>query len=50
MLNYFWVSLGGAIGTAARFWISGIVAQRYGQTFPYGTLAVNVTASIARKT
>ena len=45
MLNYFWVSLGGAIGTAARFWLSGIVAQRYGQTFPYGTLAVNVTGS-----
>jgi fluoride exporter len=50
MLNYLWVSLGGAVGTAARFWLSGIVAQRYGQTFPYGTLVVNVTGSIARKT
>ena len=45
MLSYLWVSLGGAIGSAARFWISGAVAQRYGQTFPYGTLAVNVTGS-----
>jgi CrcB protein len=45
MLNYFWVSVGGAVGTAARFWLSGIVAQRYGQTFPYGTLVVNVTGS-----
>lgn len=45
MLNYVWVSLGGAIGTAARFWFSGMVAQRYGQTFPYGTLAVNITGS-----
>jgi len=43
MLSYFWVTLGGAIGSAARFWISGIVAQRYGETFPYGTLTVNVT-------
>lgn len=46
MLNYIWVSLGGAIGSAARFWISGLVAQRFGQTFPYGTLVVNVTGSL----
>ncbi len=45
MLSYFWVGLGGAIGSAARFWISGIIALRYGQTFPFGTLAVNVTGS-----
>lgn len=45
MLSYLWVSIGGAIGSAARFWISGVVAQRYGQTFPYGTLTVNVTGS-----
>lgn len=45
MLSYLWVSIGGAIGSAARFWISGVVAERYGQTFPYGTLAVNVTGS-----
>jgi fluoride ion exporter CrcB/FEX len=42
MLSYHWVSIGGAIGSAARFWISGIVAQRYGQTFPSGTLTINV--------
>jgi fluoride exporter len=46
MLGYLWVSIGGAIGSAARFWISGLVAERYGQTFPYGTLAVNVTGSL----
>ncbi len=45
MLSYIWVSLGGAIGSAARFWVSGFVAQRYGQTFPHGTLVVNVTGS-----
>jgi CrcB protein len=45
MLSYIWVSVGGAIGSAARFWISGLVAQRYGQTFPFGTLTVNVTGS-----
>lgn len=45
MFTYLWVSLGGAIGSAARFWISGWVAERIGQTFPFGTLAVNVTGS-----
>ena len=45
MLSYFWVSLGGAIGSAGRFWISGLVAQRYGQIFPMGTLTVNATGS-----
>jgi CrcB protein len=45
MLSYIWVSIGGAIGSAGRFWISGVVAQRCGQTFPYGTLTVNVTGS-----
>ncbi|MEY2544852.1 MAG: fluoride exporter [Verrucomicrobiota bacterium] len=47
MLNYFFVALGGAIGTAARFWISGVAADRFGQTFPFGTLVVNVTGSFA---
>lgn len=46
MLSYLWVSIGGAIGSAARFWISGLVAHRYGETFPYGTLVVNVTGSL----
>ena len=45
MLSYIWVSAGGAIGSAARFWVSGVIASRYGQTFPFGTLAVNVTGS-----
>lgn len=45
MLSYLWVSVGGAIGSAARFWMSGLVASRYGQTFPFGTLVVNVTGS-----
>jgi len=45
MLSYLWVSVGGAIGSAARFWISGVVAHRYGHTLPYGTLTVNVTGS-----
>jgi CrcB protein len=40
------VGLGGALGSIVRFWISGMVAQRYGETFPAGTLLVNVTGSL----
>jgi CrcB protein len=45
MLIYFWVMLGGALGTGARFWASGMVAERFGEVFPLGTLFVNVTGS-----
>ena len=43
MLNYLFVMLGGALGTGARFWLSGLVAARYGEAFPLGTIVVNVT-------
>jgi fluoride exporter len=39
------VALGGAAGGSARFWISGIVARRFGERFPWGTLVVNVTGA-----
>jgi fluoride exporter len=45
MLLYFWLGLGGAIGTIARFWLNGIISRHYGETFPFGTLAINVTGS-----
>jgi CrcB protein len=45
MLNYLWVGIGGALGSIARFWASGFVARHFGETFPYGTLVVNVTGS-----
>jgi CrcB protein len=41
------VALGGALGGVARFWLSGRVARRFGESFPWGTLAVNVTGSAA---
>jgi CrcB protein len=45
MLTYFWIMLGGALGTGARFWASGFVAERFGEVFPLGTLFVNVSGS-----
>ena len=35
------VGLGGFVGTLGRYWLSGLVARRYGETFPFGTLVVN---------
>jgi CrcB protein len=45
--NYFFVALGGALGSVSRFWLSGVAARHFGETFPWGTLIVNVTGSFA---
>jgi len=45
MERYLLVALGGAIGTVGRYWLSGVVAQTVGETFPWGTLLINVTGS-----
>jgi CrcB protein len=42
---YLVVAAGSALGGAARFWLSGLVARGFGETFPWGTLAVNVLGS-----
>ena len=44
-VNYLWISIGGALGTLARFWLSGVVATRFGETFPMGTLVINILGS-----
>lgn len=40
---YLIVALGGALGTMARFGASGLIAAGFGETFPWGTMIVNVT-------
>src|SRR5450631_4004826 len=42
---YLWIMLGSALGGAARYWFSGVVANRFGETFPWGTILVNVSGS-----
>ncbi|HEY2330031.1 MAG TPA: fluoride efflux transporter CrcB [Verrucomicrobiae bacterium] len=44
-MAYLWVAIGGAFGSVGRYWLSGLVAARFGETFPWGTLVVNVTGS-----
>lgn len=45
MTNAIWIFLGGGLGSLARWWASGVVAERVGQSFPWGTLLVNVSGS-----
>lgn len=40
-----WIALGSGIGGAFRFWCSGAIARAFGETFPWGTLTVNVVGS-----
>ena len=47
MFSYLVIAIGGALGSVARFWLSGTVAQNFGETFPAGTLLVNVSGSLA---
>jgi CrcB protein len=37
-----WISLAGAVGTAARYLITIAIAQRFGNALPFGTLFVNL--------
>lgn len=39
------VAAGGAIGGVLRYAVSGWVAKRIGETFPWGTLAVNASGA-----
>jgi CrcB protein len=36
------IGLAGLVGTLGRYSLSGIVARRFGETFPTGTLVVNI--------
>jgi CrcB protein len=44
--TYIAIMCGGAFGTAMRYWLSGFLAARYGETFPIGTLVVNITGCL----
>ena len=44
MIAYFWVAFGGALGSVSRFWLNGLVSQRF-DTLPIGTILINVTGS-----
>lgn len=45
MSLYLWIAVGSALGGLARFALSGLIAHQVGESFPWGTFAVNVTGS-----
>ena len=45
MLTYLWIAIGGALGSVSRYWLNGVVSARFGETFPVGTLTINVIGS-----
>jgi CrcB protein len=38
-----WLAVAGALGTVARYGMTGLVGRVAGTSFPWGTLAVNMT-------
>src|ERR1700674_977116 len=46
-MAYLWVAIGGAVGSMARYGMSGFIAALTGGTFPYGTLAVTVPGALS---
>jgi CrcB protein len=42
-----WVAIGSVFGGTSRYFVSGLVARRFGETFPWGTMVVNVTGAFA---
>ncbi|OAN53691.1 camphor resistance protein CrcB [Paramagnetospirillum marisnigri] len=45
-MAYLLVAIGSAIGGTLRFWLSEAISASVGQTFPWGTLVVNVSGSL----
>ena len=46
MASYLYIAIGSALGGMGRYWCSGMAARLFGETFPWGTLFVNVVGSL----
>jgi CrcB protein len=45
MIGYFWIGVGGAVGSIARAWLALAVARVTGPQFPWGTILINIIGS-----
>lgn len=45
MESYLFVAIGGVFGTVTRYWLGGLVSERWPVAFPIGTLVINVTGA-----
>jgi len=46
LLTWIAVAAGGALGSMARFWMTGVISALTGPRFPYGTLLINASGSL----
>jgi fluoride exporter len=46
LITYLWIAIGGALGSMARYGCSSLAAHWIGETFPWGTLFINVFGSL----
>ncbi|MDX1563668.1 MAG: fluoride efflux transporter CrcB [Gammaproteobacteria bacterium] len=46
-MTYVWIAIGSALGGVGRYAMSGLSARYFGENFPWGTFAVNVSGSLA---
>ena len=44
-MDYLLVGIGGFLGSNARYLLAHWIGMRYGTSFPYGTMVINVTGS-----
>lgn len=46
-MRTFWaVAIGAALGGVSRYYLSSVIQHRFGTTFPWGTLVINLTGSL----
>ena len=46
-MRLFWaIAIGAAAGGVSRFYLAAAIQQRLGASFPWGTLAINITGSL----
>ena len=46
MQKTLFIAVAGLVGTLFRYWLSGLVARQYGETFPWGTMVVNLLGCV----
>ena len=46
-MSYVWVAIGGALGSVARYACTALGLRLFGPAFPWGTLFVNASGSLA---
>lgn len=46
MLTYLWIGIGSALGGMGRYGVSRFFALLVGETFPWGTMIVNITGCL----